>query len=690
MAAERTARTCAPQWADMLLCVCAVFGFCSLALASDLPSHANARVQPIHRILTTARQVHCLSAPEAAQAFPVRLRGVVTFYDPYQEGHKALFIADATGSIFVAPGEAKLPPLHAGSVVVVDGVTDPGGFAPIVSNPQIRLLPGSLPLPKPVRGELPLLLTGTEDGQWVEIEGIVHAVEVDGKHVVLTVATADGTLTATSIKEPEANYSALVDAKVTLRGVAAPLVDGKRRMIGVRILFPGMSTVFIKEPAPGDPFALPIQHLASLFQYSPTAQNAHRIHIRGIVTLAWPGERVCIAERNDGLCIQSRQTLHLHEGQVVDAVGFLERENYLPGLSDAVLRPVGIGKTILPTRISSDEVYSGDHDGQLTQIEGAIVAKDVIGHNTTLLLSSRGVLFPALLPSNSLKQSGHSQPQWIMGSEVVVTGILSGKVDAHLVTRREGLVRLESFQILMRSPADVEIVELPSWWDRRHALTVLGCVGSLTLAILCWVVALRRQVHQQTMIIRQSAEEFRHRAEHDTLTGLFVRRVFYERLDIAIKEARLRSASMALMMIDVDEFKQLNDSLGHAAGDAVLCAVAQRMHSAVRETDTVARMGGDEFAIFLAGVHGIEEASTIAAKLLQAISAPLSIGEDSVGLSISIGVTAYPEGGLDSASLLKSADIALYKAKAMGRNCYQTFSVDMSSPFPLKHRIQPA
>jgi hypothetical protein len=115
-------------------------------------------------VLTTARGVHGLTPEQASLAYPVRLRGVVTFYDPYQEGHKALFIADETGSVFVAPGLGPILPLHTGSRVEVSGVSDPGGFAPIVTNSEIRILPGSQPLPLAHTVTLPHLLAG--GGRW--------------------------------------------------------------------------------------------------------------------------------------------------------------------------------------------------------------------------------------------------------------------------------------------------------------------------------------------------------------------------------------------------------------------------------------------------------------------------------------------------------------------------------------------
>lgn len=524
--------------------------------------------------------------------------------------------------------------------------------------------------------QLPLLLTGSEDAQWVEVEGIVRSAEPDAKHVVLTIATPDGAFTATTVREDGANYDALVDSRILLRGVAAPLVDAKRRLLGIRILFPGLNTLSVEEAAPPQAFFLPPQPLSQLLRYSAAIPSPHRIHVRGTVTLSWPGQRLCIADGSDALCMQTEDPTLFEEGQIVDAVGFLDRKNYVPQLSNAVVRVAGAGNRIPALPISAADTFSGDHEGDRVRLEGTLFGIDRKEGFTTLLVSSSGHLFSAIFPS----ASDLPGQRWVPGSQVAVSGVFSGTVDSHWITRQEGKARWESFQILLDSPRDIQILEYPSWWNSRHSLAVLEVVGVSTLVFLVWVFALRRQVHRQTLTIRRSEERFRYMAEHDALTGLCSRTAFYEQLDSAIAQAAARSSSLALMAIDVDGFKNLNDSLGHQAGDAVLCAVAQRIQSAVRETDTVARIGGDEFVILLAGVHGMEEGSAIAAKVLAAASASFAIGENPVAVTISIGVTVYPDGGLDATALLRSADVALYRAKASGRNCLRTFSASAETP----------
>jgi len=667
------------RWKTPVLSVC-VFLIIVFPLLASFSADCQPPSLPSARgpLLTTTRQAHTLSYDEAARAFPVHLRGVVTFYDYYQEGHPALFIADATGSIFVGLPRGPILPLRAGSVVEVSGVTNPGGFAPIIAKPEIRIVGGTEPLPNPLRVTLPDLLTGTLDGQWIAIEGLVHSVETDGMHVVLTLATDDGLISATTVKQDGANYTSLVDCKILIPAVAAPLVDNKRRMVGVRLLFPDFKAIMVEEPAPVDPFALPLRTLDSLLQYSPAAPLQHRVHIRGRVTLHWPGRTLCIQDGGDGFCVQSLDQ-SLQEGELVDVTGFPARDNYEPTLSEATLRPAGNILVATPKKISAEDAFKSDHTGELVQMEGRLVGRSQLMGDAALLLSSGSILFPAILPAASSTPEKIHGPEWVDGSTVLVTGVFSGRVDARQITRKEGISRLESFQILLRSRNDVTIVKTPSWWTSQHALMVLGLVAIVTLAVLVWVVVLRRRVEQQTLLIRRSEENFRHLAQHDALTGLVVRTVLLERLELALEGFRHKQTAFALLMMDVDNFKLVNDTLGHATGDEILTITSQRILESVRESDTVARMGGDEFTVLLPGVRGIEEARKIASQVVANVSAPIMIRGHEVPVSVSVGVTAYPGGGEDASSLLHNADIAMYRAKVQGRNRYQLFSEDMAT-----------
>jgi diguanylate cyclase (GGDEF)-like protein/PAS domain S-box-containing protein len=170
-----------------------------------------------------------------------------------------------------------------------------------------------------------------------------------------------------------------------------------------------------------------------------------------------------------------------------------------------------------------------------------------------------------------------------------------------------------------------------------------------------------------------------HLAQHDSLTELPNRNLLYDRLAHAIALAHRRRQKLAVLFLDMDHFKDINDSLGHAIGDRLLQSVAQRLLGCVRGSDTVSRQGGDEFVIVLSEVAGTRDAAVSAEKILLALSStPHHIDRHDLHLTVSIGVVIYPDDGLEVETLMKNADCAMYQAKECGRNSLQFFKPEMN------------
>jgi diguanylate cyclase (GGDEF)-like protein/PAS domain S-box-containing protein len=173
---------------------------------------------------------------------------------------------------------------------------------------------------------------------------------------------------------------------------------------------------------------------------------------------------------------------------------------------------------------------------------------------------------------------------------------------------------------------------------------------------------------------KQADELIWKQANYDHLTQLPNRQLFHDRLEQSIKMAHRSSDSLALLFIDLDRFKEVNDTLGHDIGDKLLIEVAARINQCVREMDTVARMGGDEFTIILSQITDPIYAGKIAASIIQKLTGPFIIGSVELNVSASIGITIYPTDGGDSEQLLKNADIAMYAAKNSGRGRFSYFT----------------
>ena len=176
---------------------------------------------------------------------------------------------------------------------------------------------------------------------------------------------------------------------------------------------------------------------------------------------------------------------------------------------------------------------------------------------------------------------------------------------------------------------------------------------------------------QSNAELQLSADRMSHLANHDTLTGLPNRKLFQERLGQAIDWAGENGQQVGLLFLDLDGFKQINDSFGHAIGDLLLKAVARRLTGCLRGSDTVSRLGGDEFTVILPAIPTAQDAARVADKILATLAEPFGIQDHVIDITISIGVSLYPHLADDAEELLKSADVAMYQAKEQGKNRHQ-------------------
>ena len=198
-------------------------------------------------------------------------------------------------------------------------------------------------------------------------------------------------------------------------------------------------------------------------------------------------------------------------------------------------------------------------------------------------------------------------------------------------------------------------------------------VFTIGLGVVIWLL---EDEHKKAV---QSSVEVAQLAFHDPLTGLPTRKLLLDHLALAIQQARRDREKLAIYFIDLDRFKNINDSLGHSVGDKVLQAVAARLKGALREADTVARMGGDEFVVLTPEVQRVDDAVHIAQKLREATRDPVHTDGRELFVSGSMGIAMYPEDGADAETLLRNADTAMYRAKAQGADMFQLYTPEMNA-----------
>jgi diguanylate cyclase (GGDEF)-like protein/PAS domain S-box-containing protein len=178
--------------------------------------------------------------------------------------------------------------------------------------------------------------------------------------------------------------------------------------------------------------------------------------------------------------------------------------------------------------------------------------------------------------------------------------------------------------------------------------------------------------------IKRTQEELAHLANHDPLTGLPNRNLFQDRLEHALQGNRRNDENCAVIFMDLDRFKNVNDTLGHPAGDQLLCRMARRLLDCVRETDTVARLGGDEFILLLERIGGDACAERVAHKIQEALAKPVEVNGHEVFISASIGISVYPRDGKQGTELIRNADAAMYRAKELGRGKCQFYTAELT------------
>jgi diguanylate cyclase (GGDEF)-like protein len=553
--------------------------------------------------------------------------------------------------------------MRVGDRAEVRGSSDPGLFAPSIAGSSIRLMGrGSVPPARPVTYDD--LIGGAQDSQWIELRGVVHSAKIlktfGHDSLFLGLQLGGGRAKVVVLDFAGIDYNHMTDSTIVVRGVCFTDFNEKRQYVGVGLFVPNSGDIEIVEPARPNPFDTPTTPIRNALQFG---QGRHLVKVTGTATYQVPGHALYLQDGNDGIRIQSASTELVEPGRRVEAIGFPAMGEYAPMLEDGSFRIVGKGPPIPPRRIEARDVIgprapfgSVPYDEQLVQLQGTVAESHKQADQLVWTLRQGSDVFKAYLPlsvATSRENTGS-------GSVLLLTGICTIRVD-----RDRNPV---SFGILLRSPQDMVILRQAPWWTAERTLLLLAGLAGVTVVVILWVVVLRGRVEQQTRIIRESEARFRNLAEHDSLTGLPNRLMLEDRIAECLAQCKSESLTAVLFTIDIDRFKQINDTYGHPIGDEILKIVAKRLLSKVRRTDTIARTGGEEFTLVVGPLKNADSAAKIATGILDLFHDSVLLPGQEVRVTVSIGGAIYPDDGFSAETLRKQSDQALYEAKRTGRN----------------------
>jgi signal transduction histidine kinase len=455
--------------------------------------------QPSGELLTNAMDVISLPAEKASLFLKVLVTGVVTASDPALKGR--FFVQDATGGVFV--DNFNGPHVEAGELVEVSGITYAGAYAPTVTAPQVRVK-GRAPLPGAKLVSVEQLMSGAEDSQRIETSGIVRDARVDGLRLVIDLAAGGYRFRAYAPVPADFSYDHLVGSQVRIRGTASEAHNRSlRQLIVVEVYIPVLSDLIVEKPEPANPFDKPVIPLNNPAQYRRDNSLGQRVHVRGVVTLQKNGDSVFLQDEFGSLQIQSRQSAVFAPGEVVEAVGFPNFENYLPVLQDAIFRKLPGPRVPIQARpVTMGELQNGLHHAEYVSLAGTLIERTVrqgggskhprSQTTTVLVLQASNVTFTA----EADYAAGQPELAAIqIGSVAQVNGVCLTQIDS------DG--KLKSFQILIGNPGGIKILRQPGWLTPQRLLIGFAIVCSGLIVFVSWTVMVSRKNSVLNFLIRE-------------------------------------------------------------------------------------------------------------------------------------------------------------------------------------------
>lgn len=444
-------------------------------------------------VLTTIGAVRALSAQDAAKKLPVDLRGVITYNNQRELN---VFVQDDTGYIYVEPSKAA--PYPPGTLVEVKGNTS-SSYTSQIEATSIRAL-GQRALPSPVSVDYETATLQKNDCRYVSMKGIVRAASLqttyDAQAYLLQLQVDRNMVDVAIMAYPNFDPKQLIDATVRVNGVLGGTFDSRDQIVGLALNVTSSRDVEILQPSSVASHAQ-LTPLASLLRSDDSLRPTHRVFAKGVVILYDPGESLLIQDGDSHLLVRTRQMNPVPIGQRVEVTGFLTAVNGSPALNLGQFWPVHGMEPLAAKAISFADGMSGKYSNALVSLDGQVISQTRESHVDTIFLRSGHRVFQAVF--RKMAQDPDRIPSLAPGTTVRVTGVC-------MVHVRGFWGAVESFQIHLRDPGDVVVLESASWWTVSHLFTLVSWLLGVSLAASIWALWMRRRVSVQEKLLRHKIE----------------------------------------------------------------------------------------------------------------------------------------------------------------------------------------
>ncbi len=453
--------------------------------------------------LRTIGAIRNLSPEQIRLSPPCELTARVTFIAVWN-GRSEISVQDDTAGIYTFVRKNETGGLALGDELRINGHVT-AGVGPPCLEVDTMFHTGVKGLPEPTKADFAALERGSVDSQFVELEGVVRDVQYDPAvappSTILTLQMRGGRAEVFLAMKSSPELEELVDAEVRVRGVPFHYFNQSRQPFGVRVMSCEESQIEVMKAAPQPPFDMPVTRVEQLLRYQPGGQWGHRVRVRGIVTLHWPGEFLYLQDGAVGILVKSRRKEALKPGDVIEVAAFAAMSGYSAILEDADFRKVGTAGVPEVVDLPLDKLESGDEDARLVSTEGVLESISERNDRALLMIRKGPLIVPAEMPVAMA-----AMPSIELGSRVRITGVCQ----VELGSRRKFAVvyRPESARILLRSATDVSVIQPGPWWNPKRLQLALGTAAAVLAlaAVWLWSLQSRNARLKREITAREKAE----------------------------------------------------------------------------------------------------------------------------------------------------------------------------------------